>query len=85
MVFFKKILWKAVTTLFFALMEIELLFFEDLNTLPRHGFNGSTYDFIIGKLSNVIFFKYKRCQTLVYESSVSELSFYAIIRFFTYL
>ena len=60
MVFFKKILWKAVTTLFFALMEIELLFFEDLNTLPRHGFNGSTYDFIIGKfdtyiLSNVIF------------------------------
>lgn len=59
MVFFKKILWKAVTTLFFALMEIELLFFEDLNTLPRHGFNGSTYDFIIGKLSNVIFLNIK--------------------------
>ena len=54
MVFFKKILWKAVTTLFFALMEIELRFFEDLNTLPRHGFNGSTYDFIIGKFDTYL-------------------------------
>ena len=49
MIFFKKILWSAVTTLFFAFMEIELFLFEDLNTVTGHGFNGSTYDFIIGK------------------------------------
>ena len=49
MIFFKKILWSAVTTLFFAWMKLDSYFREDLNTLPRHGFNGSIYDFIIGK------------------------------------
>ena len=49
MIFLKRLLWSAATNLFAAWIMVDMFLSTELNTVPQHSFNGSVYDFIIGK------------------------------------
>ena len=49
MIFLKRLLWSAFTNLFAAWIMIDMMLWQDFENVQTHQYNGSTYDFIVGK------------------------------------
>ena len=75
MIFLKRLLWSAATNLFAAWIMVDMFLSTDLNTVPQHSFNGSVYDFIIGKtqgqtLFDLIFLKIFTLSLEIYSQTI---------------